>query len=51
MPEAVLNYVALLGWTPTSLDDLNSREFKDEIFHLKELTKLVIFLKSFVPKN
>jgi len=43
MPEAVLNYVALLGWTPRALEDINVREFKDEIFHLKELEKMVTF--------
>jgi len=42
MPEAVINYVALLGWAPTTVEDLELREFKDEIFNLHELTKMVL---------
>ncbi len=42
LPEALTNYVALLGWTPTTLGESSERDFKDEIFTLKELKKLVL---------
>ncbi len=41
LPEALTNYVALLGWTPTTLGESSERDFKDESFTLKEFKKLV----------
>ena len=37
-PDALVNYVALLGWSPASTE---KNSIKDEVFKLSELVEMV----------
>src|SRR3990167_9461462 len=40
LPEAILNFMALLGWHPRGVEDQKGQEDKDEIYSLEKLTSL-----------